>query len=403
MITKVHLKNFRGIEEAEINVGKVTILTGANNSGKSSVMYALLSLRNIVSNPNQPLDSFFNFLFMNLGGFKESVYLKDEDSRRMTLEVGCAYGDAVSATYGITLGKSQSTMKVQTGKPIDIALKLDVTFPYALNLSAASELELGGAPLKITWNGITPTLGYEKKEGFDEEEAKRIGAALLAPVLDVRGVDFVALKRGFVKPIFSPVPLQAQLITEDEIATFIANDRDLEARVNFYLERIVNKNFQARPTLGTANFYLQTTDRNTGFLCDLVNDGFGTNQLVFLLAKALRKDQTTICIEEPEIHLHPGAIIRLVETLVEIAKEHNRNFIISTHSEHFVLALLNKLARQTIAPSDVRIYFLRKEKARTILEEQHVTEKGQIEGGLKAFYDTELGQLREFLGIQENP
>jgi len=403
MITKVRLKNFRGIEEAQVNVGKVTVLTGANNSGKSSVMYALLTLRNIVSNPNQPLDSFFNFLFMNLGGFKESVFLKDEDSRRMTLEVGCDYADVASATYGITLGKSQSTMKVQEEKPTSISLKLDVTFPYALNLSAGTEVKCEGGPLKITWNGITPTLGYEKKEGFDEEAAQKIGAALLGPVVDIKAVDFVALKRGFVKPIFSPVPLQPQLITEDEIATYIANDRDLEAKVNFYLEKIVNKNFQARPTLGTANFYLQTTDRNTGFLCDLVNDGFGTNQLIFLLAKALRRDQRTICIEEPEIHLHPGAIIGLVETLVEIAKEYHRNFIISTHSEHFVLALLNKLAQKVIAPTDVRIYFLRKEKARTVLEEQRVTEKGQIEGGLKAFYETELAQLREFLRIQENP
>jgi predicted ATPase len=134
---------------------------------------------------------------------------------------------------------------------------------------------------------------------------------------------------------------------------------------------------------------------------DLVNDGFGTNQLVFLLAKALRKGQTTICIEEPEIHLHPSAIAKLVEVLIDIGKETNRNFIISTHSENFVLALLNKLARQTIAPSDVRIYYLCKEKARTVVEEQRVTDKGQVQGGLRAFYETELEQMREFLSIQE--
>src|SRR5207247_6322449 len=122
-----------------------------------------------------------------------------------------------------------------------------------------------------------------------DEKTTRVATGMMLPVDDIKGLDFVALRRGFVKPIFSPVPIQPQLITEDEIATYIANDRDLEAQVSFYLERIVNKNFQARPTLGTANFYLHTIDRNTGFLADLVNDGFGTNQLVFLLAKDLRK------------------------------------------------------------------------------------------------------------------
>jgi len=54
------LSNFRGIENADIDMAPITVLTGANNSGKSSVMYGLLVLKNIFANPNQPLDSFFN-------------------------------------------------------------------------------------------------------------------------------------------------------------------------------------------------------------------------------------------------------------------------------------------------------------------------------------------------------
>jgi AAA ATPase domain/AAA domain, putative AbiEii toxin, Type IV TA system len=395
MINKISLSNFRGIREAELEIAPITVLTGANNSGKSSVMYGLLALRNIVTNPNQPLDSFFSFQFMNLGGFKETVFLKEEETRKITLEAE-SHVQGISSSYKVSLGKSGSYLQITETEPVPVSLKLDVTFPYALSLATGADLSEEFGSAKITWNGVTPTVAVEKKESVEEKKLIQIAAGLVGPVEDIKRMDFVALKRGFVKPIFSPVPLQPQLVTEEEIATFIANDRDLEAKIDFYLEKILDKNFQARPTLGTANFYLQTRDRKTGFLCDLVNDGFGTNQLVWLLAKALRKDQTTICIEEPEIHLNPGAIMRLVDAFIEISREERRRFVISTHSEHLVLSLLNKAALKVLGPNDVRIYYLRRDKARTVIEEQRVDEKGQIQGGLKAFYDAELEQMKEY-------
>ncbi len=432
MINKLYLKNFRGIDEAELELAPITILTGANNSGKSSLMYGLLTLKNVIGNPNQPLDSFFNFVFMNLGGFKECVHLKQDDSRKIELRIECTTGD-IQSSYTAQIGKAQSRLTARVQKPTAVALGIDVTFPYALNVTAGASVVGKNFAIKVTWNGITPTITVESVEaaapaavpsagsppsappaaapastaggGADSPEAKQlardIARALNLPIVDIRGVDFVPLKRGFTKPIFSSVPLQPQLLTEDEIATFVANDRDLEASVNFYLEKIVDKNFQVRPTLGTANFYLQTTDRKTGFLCDLVNDGFGTNELVYLLTKALRREQTLVCVEEPEIHVHPGALIKLMRVLLEIARDHNKRFIISTHSEHLVVELLNRVANKAVSPEDLRIYFLQRDKARTVIEAQQVTEQGQIQGGLKGFYESELEQIRDFVRVPQ--
>ena len=38
MISKLKIQNFRSIKDAELPLGKITVLTGANNSGKSSVI-----------------------------------------------------------------------------------------------------------------------------------------------------------------------------------------------------------------------------------------------------------------------------------------------------------------------------------------------------------------------------
>lgn len=55
MISKLVIENFRSIEKADLPLGKITVLTGANNSGKSSLLYALLVLRDFLMNPNQSL------------------------------------------------------------------------------------------------------------------------------------------------------------------------------------------------------------------------------------------------------------------------------------------------------------------------------------------------------------
>jgi len=68
MITKLLLGNFRSIRDSEMPLGKITVLNGPNNSGKSSVIYGLLALKNVVLNPNQAIDSFLNLGFLNLGG-----------------------------------------------------------------------------------------------------------------------------------------------------------------------------------------------------------------------------------------------------------------------------------------------------------------------------------------------
>ena len=190
------------------------------------------------------------------------------------------------------------------------------------------------------------------------------------------------------------------MLNEDELATLLASDRDLEGRVAYYLEKIIDRMFSVRATIGTANFNLQSRDRSTGFVCDLVNEGFGTNQLVTILTKSLRKETSTICIEETEIHLHPELMDKFINVLIEIAYEENKQFIITTHSEHIVSSILTNTHTRKIEPEDLKLYYLYKDKKRINTELQKINEKGQVEGGLKSFYQTDLRDIRDFFNIK---
>ena len=41
LIKTIRIKGFRGLENIEIGLDKTTVLTGANNTGKSSILQAL--------------------------------------------------------------------------------------------------------------------------------------------------------------------------------------------------------------------------------------------------------------------------------------------------------------------------------------------------------------------------
>lgn len=401
MLQRLDIRNLRGIQSADISLAPITVLIGPNNAGKSTVLYALLLLKNIVVNPNQPLDSFFNLGFLNLGGFKQSVFVKDE-TRPIALAVEVS-GDETLGHYGVQMGKHASHLHLDIVKPFELSMQLDVTFPYALSLNASGTFEFRGTTFSVTWNGLNSTISPAEPS----ELAQQVAAILNFATEQVRGIDTVPLRRGFTKPVYSAVPIPPQVLSDDEVATILANDPDLLGRVDHAFERIFDRNFVVFTPPGTANFYLQSRNRETGLVVELVNEGFGTNQLAFTLAKVFKEGSSSlVCIEEPEIHLHPGAIQRMAGVFARVARESlvtkRRQFLITSHSEHLISSLLALVAKGELSPEDVGLYYIDRKGYETVVERAVVTPKGQIKGGLRGFYEVELAAIRDMLKLDES-
>jgi len=350
MITKLHIRNFRSVKSADLELGKITVLTGANNSGKSSFIYSTLALKNIINNPNQSIDNFLTLPFINLGGFEQAVFNKNKESN---IGLGATIKDNEwEITYDIRFNPQSSLITLLINEPIQQGYDIEVAFPYAVNKYKQMDVLVDGKNVQLAWNGFTASI----------QEVTPILLHYLAPFqLPINAfseVDFVPIRRGFTKPYFGNVPLQSQISAEEEIATLLAIDRELSSKVAHYLEKIVNRSFSVYHTPGTANFYLQTRDKDTGFTSELVNEGLGTNQLVTILAKILQSKNKFICIDEPEIHLHPTIIDKLVSVLIEIAEQEDKQFLVSTHSEHFISSLLTSVVKKEIKSENVKVYYL---------------------------------------------
>ena len=71
---KLHIKNFRSIRQLDLEIAPITVLYGHNGTGKSSALYAPLTLKNVVLNPDRQPQEFFNYQFTGLGSFEEVVF-----------------------------------------------------------------------------------------------------------------------------------------------------------------------------------------------------------------------------------------------------------------------------------------------------------------------------------------
>jgi predicted ATPase len=81
-------------------------------------------------------------------------------------------------------------------------------------------------------------------------------------------------------------------------------------------------------------------------------------------------------------------------------KEEQRQLVLTTHSEQFLVSLLTGVSEGLIEPSDLRCYLASKERKRTQFQEQKVQQSGQVEGGLASFVESEIEDLKKFLSIK---
>ncbi len=82
MISKIHLKNFKALRDTgELEIKPITFLVGPNSSGKTSLIQAILALRQTVrsQDPHTPL--ILDDDYVNLGSYRDAVFGHDEKMR----------------------------------------------------------------------------------------------------------------------------------------------------------------------------------------------------------------------------------------------------------------------------------------------------------------------------------
>ena len=395
MIKKITVKNFRSIEHAEVELAPLVVLYGPTASGKSSLLYALLVLKNFIVNPNRPADGYFHTGFMDLGGFDQCVF-NHEGSRKVTVGINFEEKEGQPTSYKLSFFKDKGTIYQKWG---DLVLECEIPIPYSLNQTFSFSYSEANEEYTINWNGISCSVSPNAPTPLMQQRAREIAESINAVAEKIRAIDIAPHRRGFFKPNYTSVSVSPIPTTEDEVASLIINDPNLAPRISAYAEEVFERDFRLYTPPGTAIVFFQTTEKRSKTPGLLVNDGFGINQVIYLLAKLLRSDVWTILIEEPEVHLHPTAVRKLARQLCTIIREEKKQIVLTTHSELFVSSLLATVAEGKLSPEEIHCYLCQKERRNTVFKAQKVQKNGQIEGGLMNFIEAELEDLQKLLDI----
>ena len=417
-------KNFRSLEDATIEVAPLTVVYGPNGSGKSSLIYGLLTLRNFLTNPNQSMPNLFSYPSISLGGYHEVLH-RHTNNQDMLLSLGALSPCELSSSFAMTLSEAgaetgilfeeqsigaddriwswPSMANLEISVPYQGNQRVDDTFAITSSPYFAGE-EIGYVsdpiPGTLIWNGVSIAARLENDSPAYGQAIWQLNQRANLPIELARQTGFVPLRRGFFKPIYNLANVTQSLSNEDEVASLLASptERFAQYEVSRFVEKIAGRRIQPQAQIGTSTFTIDSVPTSKGVPASIVNEGFGINQLVYMLTICLYSRYKIVAIEEPEIHLHPSMVRELAIALAEIAKEKDRRLIISTHSETFVVALLSQIAAGKISPDDVSFVLAENPNGSTVLTQQKANRNGQIEGGLRAFMASEAKDLVDFLG-----
>jgi predicted ATPase len=124
--------------------------------------------------------------------------------------------------------------------------------------------------------------------------------------------------------------------------------------------------------------------------------GFGVSQILPVLANcATLPDDSTLLLEQPEIHLHPFAQAALADVLIDAIKNRNIQIIVESHSEHLLRRIQRRIAREVLRPDDTALYFCHLENGTSAIEKLDVDSYGNIRNWPKDFFGDEMGELAD--------
>ena len=105
---------------------------------------------------------------------------------------------------------------------------------------------------------------------------------------------------------------------------------------------------------------LSLVDRRTKTQVTLTDVGFGINQVLPIIIEGIASPPNAIiCVEQPEIHLHPRLQAETADLMIETSEgENGKQWIVETHSELLILRLQRRIREGALKPTDVSVIYV---------------------------------------------
>lgn len=296
----LRIENFKCHKKNIVPISGMTVLVGANGTGKSSIIQALLLLRKSLLERNHPFLSVTDFFNQNLGSYEDIVYLNDP-----TQFINISWMDDHGA----------SRCNVRLAQPADETL------------FAAEVLR------KKTANNNEIT-----RSDFHYIAADRQGSSIVQPM---RYSDFsdVGEHGQFTAQILAD-KFKKKVMPERMMEGGDSNSPFLLDQVNLYVNDIfpgVKIDATSSDIMQSAQILVKNSFHSKFGLS--TNIGIGISYILpIIVAGLIAESGSVIVVENPEAHLHPKAQSQIGKFLAKVAATGTK-VIVETHSDHFINGL----------------------------------------------------------------
>lgn len=336
MLNQLDLKTFKCFELLRLPLCPLTLLSGTNASGKSTVLQSIVLLHQTMRENEWSTRLALNGSVAKLGTVTDVV---DQVNGRDRFEMGLINSDT-SCHWSFAGDRRDMSMQVASvavrGKITDAPTNLQYLLPSHAEKSAMSLVTQVRDLTYITAEREGPREIYS----LEDEHAFTI--------VGPEGENAVSvLYRG------RDTRIEEELLLEGSNPTLL---HQVGARLATFfpgcaveVQQVPNAN---AVTLGVR------TSLETGFLRP-VHCGFGITQVLPIIVAALSATKGSIfLIENPEVHLHPAGQALMGQFLADVSRS-GVQVIVETHSDHILNGVRRSVRSERIPAEGVTIHFFR--------------------------------------------
>lgn len=437
LINSLGLKNFKCFEELDVKFAPITLLTGANSSGKSSLINAILA---VLQTEVFPLYLSPNGKYIEMGGMAEVVY---NGSISLPVQINIEFDPARKSKF-INLSNFIKT-KINTSWSSDSQNGLPKLTSF---LSVRDNVEIS---LKLTGDKIFLDILMDNF-GEDIEDREAIYEIIVTKVSDAfknkiirnfskeyKSINY-SIEYNSIEDFENDLPkIDTYFFLGDNISEGIFKYKEyIDKRFNYvgsmrnspartynqrskvtpkievngegYIDQILewkerspNKFIKItkdasdlglfddmRPNrLSGGRFDLTVRTGNSKRWDSLTDIGFGVSQFLPIIVADHQLDYNScLAISQPEIHLHPKIQAAFGNYLANQVKSTEKQYIIETHSEYLLNRIRLLLVTGELKPEDVCVLYFENDGIKSVTHNIEFATDGSVKGAPQGFFDT---------------
>lgn len=426
MLRNIGLKNFKAFENESFEIKPITVFLGPNNSGKSSVLASTRMLSQTLQSYDVSVPLLLNGSLGDFGTYKDVVF---KNSKRRYIEIEFTLApdeDPYIDEDESELWRSDSplTMRIKYKfrpsvkevviKELEVFKDSNSIFMCSYNDSKEAQIidSVNGAAVPtevkselsrrlrlfhfLPRSVFIPRRDIKKYSAINKYVTDEIKEILrrLPRICDVAyryfmEIEFIGAMR--VPPsrsfLFSGERHKKVGVSGENAANIIAMDslrkgkksKKIKDKLVSWLNAAGIASDIKIVDLSDRHYELHIQNSSSKEYQNFADVGYGNSQVIPVLVAGYNlRENETLVVEEPEIHLHPNAQAELGDFFLDLY-DRKVNSIVESHSEYMVVRLQQHVAAGLIDKEDIAFYYIHSDEGKKNIKKLTLDDNGVFE------------------------